>query len=306
MKYKFISTQDFINKANIIYNNKYKYDKTIYLKQKEKVTITCLQHGDFQKTPYAHVIEKKECPKCSRQQNDKKRTYNTQDFINKAQKVFGNQYDYSISNYISSENLINIKCLIHGVFSQRPSDHWKKIGCKQCAIQEKANQLRYTKQQFIDLATKTHGNRYNYNNVVYIDYHTKVEIICSQHGSFWQKPAYHISCKSNCQICAKSGFSEAEITWLNSLNLSLERQKEIFVKNNKKYRLDGYDPLTHTAYEFHGDYFHGNPQIYKSNEINEKLQLTFGELYLKTKKKEQDIIDFGYNLVVKWETEIDK
>jgi len=62
--------------------------------------------------------------------------------------------------------------------------------------------------------------------------------------------------------------------------------------------------LTNTVYEFHGNFWHGNPSIYDRNEINSVTKTTFGELYDKTILREQKIRDLGFNLVVKWETEI--
>jgi len=50
-----------------------------------------------------------------------------------------------------------------------------------------------TKQQFIDEAIKVHDNFYDYSNVDYKGNHTKVEIICPEHGSFPQTPANHLA-----------------------------------------------------------------------------------------------------------------
>lgn len=59
-------------------------------------------------------------------------------------------------------------------------------------------------------------------------------------------------------------------------------------------------------YEFHGDFWHGNPVIYSPNKINKKNSISFGELYNRTKKREQLIKNSGYNLVVIWEDEWNK
>lgn len=72
------------------------------------------------------------------------------------------------------------------------------------------------------------------------------------------------------------------------------------------YKVDGYCKETNTIYEFNGDYFHANPELYdpmKPNPTNKKL---FCELYLKTFKKELLITDLGYNYVLIWESEYNK
>ena len=42
-----------------------------------------------------------------------------------------------------------------------------------------------TTKQFIAKAIKIHVNKYNYSKVYYENNYTKIEIICSFHGSFW-------------------------------------------------------------------------------------------------------------------------
>lgn len=58
-----------------------------------------------------------------------------------------------------------------------------------------------TKEQFILEAKAQHGDRYNYKDVNYINNKTKIQIICSIHGPFWQSPKDHLR-GSNCPSCA--------------------------------------------------------------------------------------------------------
>lgn len=73
-----------------------------------------------------------------------------------------------------------------------------------------------------------------------------------------------------------------------------------------KIKFDGYCKETNTVYEFHGDYWHGNPSLYNSSDINEHTKSTFGELYTKTNKREEYIKSQGYNLVTIWESDYDQ
>ena len=59
-------------------------------------------------------------------------------------------------------------------------------------------------------------------------------------------------------------------------------------------------------YEFHGDFWHGNPKLYNQISINKRNGKTYGELYQNTLEREQQIKDFGYNLVVMWEHDWNK
>lgn len=53
----------FIDEALLIHDNKYTYDKIKYNGKKNKITITCPIHGDFEQTPDDH-LQGKGCPLC--------------------------------------------------------------------------------------------------------------------------------------------------------------------------------------------------------------------------------------------------
>ena len=53
---KKLTLKDFINKANLIHNNKYDYSKVEYVNSKTKVCIICPKHGEFWQTPRSHLI----------------------------------------------------------------------------------------------------------------------------------------------------------------------------------------------------------------------------------------------------------
>ena len=56
------------------------------------------------------------------------------------------------------------------------------------------------KSDFIEKAVKIHGNKYDYSKVDYVNYKTKVCIICPEHGEFWQTPNNHLR-GSGCKMC---------------------------------------------------------------------------------------------------------
>jgi hypothetical protein len=67
--------------------------------------------------------------------------------------------------------------------------------------------------------------------------------------------------------------------------------------------VDGYDPITNTVYEFLGDYYHGNPNIYNSEECNKTCHKTYGKLYLDTITRLNIIKLLGYNVKYIWESD---
>ena len=59
-----LTQEEFIEKANRIHGNRYKYDKVKYIDGHTKVLITCEKHGDFWQKPCLHLNNKQGCPKC--------------------------------------------------------------------------------------------------------------------------------------------------------------------------------------------------------------------------------------------------
>jgi ribosomal protein L19E len=111
---------------------------------------------------------------------------NTQDFIAKARAVHGDRYGYENVVYVNTKTKVNILCPKHGPFDQRVHCHLNGIGCPGCGGNRRLNT-----QDFIAKARAVHGDRYSYENVVYVNNCTKVEILCPIHGPFTQKPSSH-------------------------------------------------------------------------------------------------------------------
>ena len=61
--------------------------------------------------------------------------------------------------------------------------------------------LQSSTSQFINKAIKIHGSKFDYSKVEYVGSHTKVCIICLEHGEFYQSPTNHLS-GNGCPRCA--------------------------------------------------------------------------------------------------------
>lgn len=122
----------------------------------------------------------------------------TEQFIQKARAVHGSFYNYSKVNYVNKNTKVEIICPIHGSFWQTPDNHANGgYGCPKCS-----GKHRYNVKEFIDRARDLHGNVYDYSRSNYVNSKTKLEIICPEHGSFWQSPDNHINLKQGCPHCA--------------------------------------------------------------------------------------------------------
>lgn len=193
--------ENFIKKANEIWDSKYDYSKVNYINSKTAICIICPEHGEFWITPKQH-LDGRGCTLCAK--NGK---WTTEKFIQKAKQKHGNKYDYSKSEYISAHEKICIICPEHGEFWQSATAHVRGQGCPKCVNKfiEQDNILLTEwniekTNNFIKEYKNKWGNKYDYSKVRLNTYKDKICIICPEHGEFWQMAQVHK--KSECPKCA--------------------------------------------------------------------------------------------------------
>ena len=126
----------------------------------------------------------------------------TEDFIRRAKEVHGDKYDYSKVDYIDNRTKVCIICPEHGEFWQQPRNHLLGQACPKCAYKTRwESRGRITTENFIKKARKVHGDKYDYSKVEYKGTHTKVCIICQEHGEFLQTPHNHLH-SQGCLACS--------------------------------------------------------------------------------------------------------
>ena len=190
---------EFVKKAKKIYGDKYDYSKVKYVNNGTKVCIICHEHGEFWQTPANH-LRNEGCPKCGNELISIKRKSNVDDFIEKAQKIHNNKYDYSNVIYINCETKVCIICPEHGEFWQKPHHHLNGVGCPECAKKTQSEKQKLTLTEFIEKSKKKHGDKYDYTKSEYIDAKSKICIICPEHGEFWQEAMSHMA-GAGCPRC---------------------------------------------------------------------------------------------------------
>lgn len=226
-------------------------------------------------------------------------------FVAEAIALHGSQYDYSNVEYKNYLSFVKIGCAEHGEFSVRADHHLKGAICPSCRHDNQRREKNLGKESFIERAKEIHGDDYLYDKVEYLNARTKVTITCPEHGDFDQQPRAHLYSATKCPRCSKSGTSKIEHDWLDSMglpNTKTHRRVRLDI-GHRTMLVDGYDPSTNTVYEFHGDYWHGNPKVYDAGDVNRMTKCTFGELYHRTQQTEDFIRKAGYNLVVCWESD---
>lgn len=183
-----LKTEQFINRAKLKHGDKYDYSLTNFLGSDKKLDIICPTHGKFSQTASGHL--RYGCRLCS-----KFSLKGTESFIKDAENIHGKgTYDYSKVEYKGNKNKVIIICPIHGEFKQRPNNHVTKKkaqGCPKCGDKKSRDNKRRSFEEFKEKALQVHGDKYNYDKVVYVSNLKKVTIICPVHGEFSQIPADH-------------------------------------------------------------------------------------------------------------------
>ena len=95
-----------------------------------------------------------------------------------------------------------------------------------------------TTPEFIEKALKIHGNKFDYSKVEYTGSHTKVCIICPEHGDFYQKPTNHLS-GNGCKKCA-------------------------YQYSHGKYRLTSFETFLKKALKIHGSKYDYSKVVWKN------------------------------------------
>lgn len=123
--------EEFIEKAKIVHGDKYNYSFSVYKGAKNKITIRCPIHGDFEQMPSKHLMGHG-CPHCYYIKVGNFFRLTQEEFIERAIKIHYNKYDYSKVIYKHSQEKIIITCFIHGDFEQTPYSHLQGQGCPKC------------------------------------------------------------------------------------------------------------------------------------------------------------------------------
>ena len=112
-------------------------------------------------------------------------------FIERAQAVHGDRYDYSKVEYVNSTTKVCIICPKHGEFWQRPLHHINGKGCPKCEKGEKF--LAKLKEKF--------GDKFGLDQFVYESSTAPLTLICPTHGAFSRLPHQILNSSLGCPEC---------------------------------------------------------------------------------------------------------
>jgi very-short-patch-repair endonuclease len=192
-------------------------------------------------TPNLHLA-KSGCRVCSiKSRSAKQKNINNpqrqqrlqKEFIEKARKIHLKKYDYSKVKYVNAHTKVTIICPIHNEFTQTPKHHANDgYGCNLCGYEIGSKKQALTKKDFIKQAKKLHGNKYDYSEVEYVNFNTKVKVICPLHETFEVTPCNHLKkdAPRGCKKCGRISTSDKQ-----------RFSSEDFIKKSKSIHGNIYD-----------------------------------------------------------------
>jgi len=266
------TTDYFKEKALLVHGDLYDYSKSVYIGAQKMITIICKDHGEFEQCPNAHT-NGAGCPKCT---GTCKLT--TETFIEHAQKIHGDLYDYSKVDYVGAHKRVTIICKTHGEFRQNHVSHGSGSGCPKCAHTNVPDT-----EEYIKLFKEVHGNTYDYMKTVYVHSKKKLIITCkkNKHGDFLQLPNNHLR-GQGCPICRRSHGETKIANFLNDNNIRfIEQYKFSGCRRKRTLPFDFYIPDHQCCIEFDGKQhkksykFFGGDDRFKVQQENDKIKSKF-------------------------------
>lgn len=328
---KIITKEIFKDKIYEKFGDRFSYILQDNFKCHSRIEFKCSDHGVFSITGHNILSSRHGCPACgkiARAESNRKNATATEisfaEHVIRFRNVHGDLYEYPEQDIKNSHSKIRIICHKHGEFCQHIHSHYKGVGCQSCYHESTkgfrnslipreerihptilSNKSRIIDIDIIkDLFKNKHGNKFDYDWSEYIGKAGSIKITCHKHGKFVQLINEHIKSKYGCPSCAKSSTTIAEIDWLSKFDITHYQHKiqmgEHFIK------VDGYNTITNTVYEYLGNYWHGHP-IYSANcknIINQNNKKLFTELFDETFNRFQLLKSMEYNIIYVWEYDL--
>ena len=270
---KKLTNDDFILRGKEKHGDKYDYSKSVYLSIKDKVIITCPEHGDFEQRANNH-LRGDACPKCKGGVSQ-----SFEEFVNKAKEKHEGKYDYSKTVYINNISKLIITCPEHGDFEQRAQNHLRGDACPKCS-----NNKVLSTEDIIERATKTHGDKYDYSKVVAgKNNNAKITIICKKHGDFKQAVFTHLA-GAGCRKCKESRGESKVRVFLEQNNIEYSPQHKFNdCKDIRPLPFDFYLPQYNLCVEYNGEQHYrpfnrfGGEKTFISQKKRDKIKKEYCE-----------------------------
>ncbi len=251
------------------HKGKYEYVGSEVKQGRTYIKYTCTLHGSITQLLTTHRVGHG-CKRCGVETVKNGLMHSLHTFIDNANSVHGNIYVYIGLSLTKIEDrtvkLVHYLCSRHGLQTQRAGSHLFGHGCPECSRGVLGESKRTTEEEYIQLASVAHSNKYTYKNVTYQKLQpTLITAVCPTHGEFTQRVSDHIYKKAGCPKCfgRVSAASTEIFTYLESLGVLPQQEVRL---GSSKFFWDIVIPEKRIAIEFHGLYWHSSE--YRANNYH--------------------------------------
>ena len=234
-----------------------------------------------------------------------------------------------VETYVLSTTKIKHQCNdCNRIFLCKPLDmlHNHVHGCRDCGFKIRTKQL--TKKGFV-YAKEALDLGWNIRNKDYVNDNTKINhtcIHCKTERALYPNQILCQGAKCHCKWKSRNynispngspiGVSKISKLWFECLEkryrIKIQHawnggEHVVFYKKRKIY-VDGYNKRKKIVFEFYGDVFHGNPNVYSSKIKCHPFDkdITAGELLVKTRQRTAILKKLGYRVLYVWERDFIK
>lgn len=246
-----------------------------FISTNHKSVIICKKHGP-REMKVMNLLRGNGCRLCKPQHQ--KRSIDK--IILQFNNIHNFKYEYLFHEYQNQNQIIEIKCPIHGIFEQQIIHHTNGSGCTKC---HDRTFNRKDLEQHILKIPKIHRLKFDYLD---IDYNYKnngktfLKLKCLKCSDiFWQNLSNHTNgsgCKKCSDISNQSKGIIKIINFLHQLNINYELEKTfincINPKTGYKLRFDIYIPILNYCIEFDGQQHFNNIEYFGGEESLLEIQ----------------------------------
>jgi hypothetical protein len=163
--------------------------------------------------------------------------------------IHNDKYILDKVNYIHNKKNIILVCREHGEFGILVGNLiGNKRGCPTCGRESSKKSCLSNIKDFIKKANIKHYNKYEYTKSIYVNWKTKLTIICKIHGEFYLNPNEHlngsgcIKCNNERILINRNKRILNKIECLNTIKTTkLQSKQSNFIEIVEKLHMKKYD-----------------------------------------------------------------
>lgn len=232
--------------------------------------------------------------------------FNFEKFVEKANALHHNKYQYIDFEARGPRYYIDIECYMHGIFKQRTDSHLKGAGCRHCV--HEAAPLKRTVEDFVVEASALHNNKYDYSLVTTAKSTEKNDIICKEHGVFSQTVSHHLV-SQGCPECTWDKWrlkQEEFITESDKIHSGKYDYSKVVLLKGSKEKVRIICPEHGEFKQLAGSHIQGKGCKKCANiQLGKRNSCTLEEFLVRAKEVHGDLYDYSNSVVPNLDTKIE-